>query len=314
MYQCGFSLEATEEARDVMKERCIVFEELSELPGAQHEIHSLRLALYAGSGSDETFSAPLANVLGMGGFELQLINDREIREGLLADFDILVVPGSPDAGECYYSGLGDKGYDAIRSFIAAGGHYIGVCGGAYLPLTSYHDKNPYWLNIVEATDEDDLDYWRSGSGFVRCRIDDDAHAIFKSVALGRSSSLNLVYWEGPAISIRGKNVKSLAHFEMLLASGKDPLKPHWDLLDNTMASEAVKSWHNCLTPERFKTVLENKCAIAEATFGKGRLLLYSPHPEMGNLGTGPWAESQSFLLLYNGLLYLSAVLPSGKRF
>jgi hypothetical protein len=91
-----------------------------------------------------------------------------------------------------------------------------------------------------------------------------------------------------------------------LASGKDPLKPHWNLLDNSMASMAVKDWYNCITPELFEKILSGKCAIAEAKYGKNKLLLYSPHPEMGNFGSGPWAESLSFLLVYNGLNYLTS--------
>jgi hypothetical protein len=140
---------------------------------------------------------------------------------------------------------------------------------------------------------------------VRCRVDNGAHPVFSSVALGSSPTLNLVYWEGPAITVTGGNVKPLAHFESLLASGKDPLKPHWDILDNAMAENAVRIWHNCLTPALFEKILANKCACAEAGYGKGRLLLCSPHPEMGNFGSGPWAESLNFLLIYNGLYYLA---------
>lgn len=242
----------------------------------------------------------------MGGYDCRLVTDADVRAGKLQEFDVLMVPGSPDAGECYYAGLGDKGYDAIRSFVADHGHYLGICGGAYLPLTSYHSRNPYWLNLVEATDTEDLDYWRAGSGFVRCRLDDAEHPIFSAVGLGSSPTVNIVFWEGPAITPMGANVRPLAHFERLLASGKDPLKPHWDLLDNEMAREAVSGWYNCLSQELFDKLLLNKCAFAEASYGKNKLLLYSPHPEMGNLGSGPWAESLNFLLIYNGLNYLSA--------
>lgn len=304
-YQCGFSMDDNNATRTILENNGIIYEIVDEMPRASFTVKPISIALYDGRGAGREFSDPLLEVLDMGGFTHTYIGDNEIREGKLIDFDVFMVPGSPDAGECYYSGLGDRGYDQIRSFIADHGHYLGICGGAYLPLTSYHKRNPYWLNIVDATENEDLDYWRSGSGFVRCRIDNDQHPIFSAVALGRSSSMNLVYWEGPSITITGNNAKPLAHFESLLASGRDPLKPHWDMFDNTMAAEAVKKWYNALTPEVFDRLLRNKCAFAEAEYHRHKLLLYSPHPEMGNIGYGPRADSLNFLLIYNGLFYLA---------
>ncbi|MGE5631084.1 MAG: BPL-N domain-containing protein [Caulobacteraceae bacterium] len=304
-YQCGFSMDNSTEARSILENNGIIYEVLDAIPNTSYTVKSLNIAVYDGRGAGREFSDPLVEVLDMGGFTHSYISDKDIREGKLTNFNILLVPGSPDAGECYYAGLGDRGYDQIRSFVANHGHYLGICGGAYLPLTSYNKKNPYWLNIVDATDNEDLDYWRSGSGFVRCRIDNDQHPIFSSVALGSSSTMNLVYWEGPSITITGNNVKPLAHFESLLASGKDPLKPHWDMLDNTMAAQAVKNWYNSLTPELFDKLMRSKCAFAEGEYHGHKLLLYSPHPEMGNIGYGPRADSLNFLLIYNGLFYLA---------
>ncbi|MEL7563711.1 MAG: BPL-N domain-containing protein [Dehalobacterium sp.] len=303
-YQCGFSTEDSTETRTIIEDKGIIYEILDEMPHSVLKVKPVNIAVYDGRGAGREFSDPLLEVLNMGGFTHSYIGDKDIRAGRLTNFDVFLVPGSPDAGECYYAGLGDKGYDQIRSFIANRGHYLGICGGAYLPLTSYHKKNPYWLNIVDATENEDLDYWRTGSGFVRCRIDNDQHPVFSAIALGSSSTMNLVYWEGPSITITGNNVKPLAHFESLLASGKDPLKPHWDMLDNTMAAEAVKSWYNSLTPEIFDKLLRNKCAFAEGEYHQHKLLLYSPHPEMGNIGYGPRADSLNFLLIYNGLFYL----------
>lgn len=303
-YQSGLSIDDTLQNEEFLESFGIIREKVKKVPQKGKELYSKKIALYNGRGAGEDFSAPLIEVLKWGGFEFKFIDDADIRNGMLKNFDILVVPGSPDAGECYYAGLGDKGYDEIRSFIAEGGEYLGICGGAYLPLTSYSTKNRFWLNIVEATDTEDLDYWRTGSGFVRCRIEDDVHPVFTSVALGSSSTMNLVYWEGPAITIKGGNVKTLAYFETLLACGREPLRPYWDMRDNAMARDATCNWYNPLTQEVFEKLLYRKTAFAEAQYHGQRILMFSPHPEMGNIGYGPRRDSLNFLLIYNGLIHL----------
>lgn len=304
-YQCGFSTENQDEFVELLESYGIIWETIDNIPESKLELTSSKIAFYSGRGASVDFSAPLIEVLIQGGFSFNQLDDQDIRTGKLSSFDILVVPGSPDAGECYYAGLGKLGYDKIRNFLSDRGKYLGICGGAYLPLTSYDTKNPYWLDLVEATDTEGLDYWRTGSGFVRCRIEDNQNPIFASVALGESSSLNLVYWEGPSITIRGSRVRSLAKFENLLASGAGPIKPYWDLMDNKMAEEAVKKYYNPLSMETFNSLLLNKTAFAEAEHCGNRILLFSPHPEMGNIGYAPQKDSLNFMLVYNGLNYLS---------
>jgi len=305
-YQCGYATDDQPQWRALLEEAGLVYDVTEQLPLAALRPRLARIAFYHGSGTVPEFSAPLENVLQQGGFCYEQLSDAEIRGGRLREFDIFLVPGSPDAGECYYRGLGDLGYDNIRAFIAEQGHYLGICGGAYFPLTSYSRKNPYWLNIVAATEQEDLDYWHTGSGFVRCRLDADTHPVFAGVAAGRTTSLNLVYWEGPAIHPVGDQIRTLARFETLLANGYPALNPYWDMQDNAMPDQAVHAYYNPLSQQTFDRLLKGETAFAEAEYYGHKLLLYSCHPEMGNLGTGPREDSQNFLLVYNGLLYLSA--------
>lgn len=305
-YQCGYSVESSKEVIAVLDAFNIIYEKTDSLPKPDYYLNPGEIALYDGRGAGREFSDPLAEVLEKGGFQFSYLGDKEIRDGRLMDYDIFLVPGSPDAGECYYNGLGELGFDQIRKFIAEKGHYMGICGGAYLPLTSYSERNHCWLNIVEATETEDLDFWHTGSGFVRCRISEPDHPVFTGVAAGATSSLNLVYWEGPCITIRGNNVKSLATFEQLLATGSDQSKPYWKMFDNDMASEAVHEYYNPLTQECFDRLVESTTAFAEAHYHGNKILMYSPHPEMGNIGYGPRMDSLNFQLIFNGLFYLAA--------
>lgn len=306
IYQCGYSLDSTQYSKALLAEKDIIFEELDKLPDADFHLTSAKIAVYDGMGAGREFSDPLAEVIEMGGFTFSYVKDIDIRNGCLMEYDIFLVPGSPDAGECYYNGLGDLGFENIKKFIADKGSYLGICGGAYLPLTAYHEKNNCWLNLVEATENDDLDFWHTGSGFVRCRITEDSHPLFTGIAAGATSSLNLVYWEGPCLSIVGKNVKSLAYFEQLLATGQGEKKPYWDMQDNEMANEAVHKYYNPLSQECFDRLVVNKTAFAEADYNGNKILMFSPHPEMGNIGYDKRKDSLNFQLIYNGLFYLSA--------
>lgn len=306
IYDSGFEVENCEKAREILDEAGLVREEVQELSGAGRMLRSMKIAFYMGRGAGVDFAKPLEEVLGWGGFFMDSLKDEDIRAGKLENYDALVVPGSPDAGECYYHGLGELGFEKIREFIRDRGHYLGVCGGAYLPLTSYNTQNHTWLNIVEATDTEDLDYWRTGSAHVRCRIDMSDHPVFAGVTAGSRNSVNIVYWEGPAIEIRGDNVKRLGHFERLLASGAE-LAPYWDMFDNELAKEATDGYYNPVTQEVFDELLYQKTAFAEAEYGGHHILMYSPHPEMGNVGYAKRKDTINFLLLYNGLFYLSSL-------
>ncbi len=50
----------------------------------------------------------------------------------LGDFHVLVFPGG--SGSAQASAIGEGGLAAVRSFVSAGGHYIGTCAGAFLAL------------------------------------------------------------------------------------------------------------------------------------------------------------------------------------
>lgn len=304
IFESGFAVPESVKGR--LEEADVIYEEAEALPGEPRYLKPMKVAFYLGRGEFSEFGEPLEEVLGWGGFHTDRLTDEDIRAGKLENYDVLVTPGTPDAGECYYHGFGELGMENIRRFIRERGHYLGVCGGAYLPLTAYNDKNHTWLNIVEATDTEDLDFWRTGSAHVRCRIEEAEHPIFTGVAAGAWNSINFVYWEGPAIEIRGENIRPLATFEKLLASGA-AFAPYWDMFDNTMAREAVHEYYNPVTPEEFDTVLKGRTAVAEAEYGDHHLLLFSPHPEAGNVGYAKRRDSLNFLLLYNGLFYLSSL-------
>lgn len=277
--------------------------EADYLPG--RPLQKMPLAIYSGKGAAEFCTKPLCEALGWMGFDLEMLGDKEIRDGALDSFGALLVPGGPDAGEGYYYGLGERGYKNIREFMQDRGAYFGICAGAYLPLTDPKEKNRFWLGMVGATDEQGLDYWRTGTGFIRVKIDDNEHPFSFGLAAGPVSTQDMVYWEGPAMKPINKSVHVLATFQSFIASGAAGERPGWDLFDNGPAKDSINSWYNVLTKERFDRHLAGRAAMLETAINGHKVLLYSPHAEFGNIGVGPRKASQVFQFLSNGLFYLA---------
>jgi hypothetical protein len=259
------------------------------------------VAFYAGLNSVPFCSEPFPPLFELLGLEFTEITDDDIRNKGLDRFECLIVPGGPDAGESYYAGLGDQGYDAIRHFVKSGGYYIGICAGAYLPLKRPPGLEfPVSLEIVEAWDPSGLDYWRTGAGFVRLLFENN-NPIAYGLAIGEPSTLDMVYWEGPVFEC-GSEVKVIARYDSFLAGGID--KPTWDISCNQKAVDAI-TWYNPLTPARFDKHMKGKPAIIESSYGDGTLLLFSPHPEFGTPGIAEkWENSMTFRFYVNAFHYL----------
>lgn len=264
-----------------------------------------KIAFLDGENCNSFCSDPFQLFYNAYGLTVDWVTDDDIRNGVLSAYELLIVPGGPDAGESYYEGLGDKGYEEIRTFVENGGLYLGSCAGSYFPLKAEKDtpQADVWLNMIEVTDRHGLDYWRTGTGFVRLEVDDVTHPIMNSLALGSPSTLDVIYWEGPAFDILDDaNVHVIASYKDFIASGVQ--MPSWSLAHNSIAQEAM-TWGNPLTEARFDKHLKGYPAIIEASVGKGHLVLLSPHAEFGTCGTEHTMENNpNFVLLMNSIYYL----------
>jgi putative intracellular protease/amidase len=78
--------------------------------------------------------------LGEAGLPFDLLRAGDIREGALSRYGMLFVPGGWASNKI--EALGEKGREEIRRFVAAGGSYLGICGGAGLATPSGLDLLP----------------------------------------------------------------------------------------------------------------------------------------------------------------------------
>lgn len=195
--------------------------------------------------------------------EVETICSEMIMDGyLLRYFDAVVFPG----GVASFYGLRKWGNDfahAVRYFVAAGGGYLGVCGGAYISLKQpasifgvYCNRT---LTLIDA--EGAAPGLPIMTAYVSLLeepfpefvdILDVAHPI---IAGHQGELVEVLYSGGPGFYNLGETVTALAQFH----------EPEW----------------------------RGKAAIIAGTYGQGRVILCGPHPETpweGDIGEGcvPW--------------------------
>jgi hypothetical protein len=177
------------------------------------------------------------------GFEIRVLSAAAIREGTLADLEVLLVPGG--SGSKQAEELQEKGRAEIKAFVERGGGYVGFCAGAYLASAQY----PWSLALLDAN-VIDREHWARGVGPVRIRLTGEGKKL-----LGRAEDeVEIVYWQGPLLGPAGRaeipDFTVLATYETEIAKNGAPTG-----------------------------VMKGTTAVATGTFGKGRVFCFSPHPE-----------------------------------
>lgn len=205
---------------------------------------TIRVAIYAGAGATPTDVPQVQRCLPASqGFDVRKITAEQIRSGDLKEFDVLIHPGG--SGSQQAKALGEKGREVVRRFVADGGGFIGICAGTYLASAEY----PWSLRLLDAHVIDDA-HWARGQGDVQLKI-----SSIGRTALSADREICTIHFEnGPLLGPGGKkdidDYESLADFETEIA-------------ENGASSGVMKG----------------TSAIARGTFGKGRVVCFSPHPE-----------------------------------
>ena len=167
----------------------------------------------------------------------------DIRSGKLADFDVVVFPGGGGRDEAYT--LEEQGRDQVKAFVERGGGYLGICAGAYLASADYE----WSLHILDAKVLDRA-HWNRGTGNVEVGLTSAGRKLLAA----KVERETIYYHQGPLLAPAGK-----------------PEIPDFETL-GTFQTEIAKKG----APSG---VMKGTTAIAAASFGQGRVLCFSPHPE-----------------------------------
>jgi len=203
----------------------------------------IRVAVYAGEGTGASLDATLKALARQPGLSVHEVKGEAIRQGHLARYDVLIVPGGSGSKEA--RGLGEKGREEIKEFVRQGGGYLGICAGAYLASCDY----PWALHILNARVLD-KEHWDRGNAEVEIALSQRGREVLGA----RHETVSIHYAQGPLLA--PAHHKGLPGYETLA----------------TFRTQVAKNG----AP---RDVMPGATAVAAAEFGKGRVLCFSPHPE-----------------------------------
>ncbi|MFT4551299.1 MAG: N-formylglutamate amidohydrolase/glutamine amidotransferase-like uncharacterized protein [Verrucomicrobiales bacterium] len=219
-------------------------EHLPKTEKEAEDAKQIRVGVYHDLGAGRSVNELMRALAKFDGIEVTKLMATDICSGRLAKVDVLIQPGGSGGKQGRH--LGAAGREAIRSFLREGGGYIGICAGAYLASADYE----WSLDVLDAKVLD-RKHWARGNGTVQIKLSESGKRILET----DKGQLAIHYAQGP-----------------LLAPADDPEIPDYDPVA-TFQTEIAKNG----APEG---VMKGTTAIAQGQFGRGRVICFSPHPEM----------------------------------
>jgi len=206
---------------------------------------TIRVAIYDHSDGSAKGPKALRRILtAEQGFECIKVTPEDIQNQGLKDCHVLIMPGG--SGSLQAKKLGETGRKNIQQFVTNGGGYVGICAGSYLASSDYE----WSLHLLNAKVFDRA-HWARGTGDVTMKMTDEG----KLLLFEDSNELKVYYGQGP-----------------LLVPDTKPDLPAYEPLAEYSSEIAKKG-----APTG---VMIGTTAIARAPYGKGRVICYSPHPEV----------------------------------
>ena len=210
--------------------------------------------LFAGTASKFPYFAYYALCLLRLGIDYKPCDGRALAHGTLDDANLLILPGGfatwgIDAAESAQGA--DK---QIREFLASGGSAIGSCGGAFYLSAG----RPGWTATASAKPLYTHEYLQSGVGVVSIAMRPGP------LSFGCPPTVEMPYYHGPIYDVLGDGIDVAATFHAFALPGRLAI-------DNPLDRDA------------FDRDLAGRPAILSVSGDRGHAVLFSPHPEMGDL-------------------------------
>ena len=206
-------------------------------------VDPVKLKLYTGEGAAGTGIGKLAAAFASDPrIAIECLDEKQIRQGIPAAGAVLF-PGGSGSGQA--AALGETGKQNLLDYVACGGNYIGICAGGY--LASRNNAGALGLSPVDIVD---LEHWRRGELLLPVELT-AAGAAFFGV---RRRHWQMHFANGPIVrqpeNSRPGGIEVLALFR-----------------GETLENGALPG------------LQLNSPAIWCNGYGRGRVLIFSAHPE-----------------------------------
>ena len=216
------------------------------------------------------------------GLPFDLLRSEDVRRGALSRYRMIFVPGGWASNKI--STLGEQGQEEIRRFVAAGGSYLGICGGAGMATES-------GLGLLPIRRMPSSERVPSFSGPVRLSCGE--HAIWQGI----EKPVFSVWWPSQFL-VMDQHVRILARYEEAQAEAFSS--------DVNVADGGIIGWSDLerrygilLDPAR----LRGEPGIVEGSFERGRVILSLIHFDAPG-------DRNGAIVLRNLWTYLASYHPS----
>ena len=211
---------------------------------------------------DESFLWGLVacRALKKAGLDFSLINANDIRQGALADYRLLYVPGGWASNKL--KALGEQGAMMIKRFIERGGSYFGVCGGAGLATSEGLGLLPIKRKPLEQRVP-------SLSGKITAAI--CPHPVWKGISGPRAKFH--IWWPSqmePGKNDKSMKIKILAAFD---AATEDTFSSDLSVADTPDIGRMERAYGLNLDPGR----MCGSPLVMEGAYGAGRVFISLIH-------------------------------------
>ncbi len=212
----------------------------------------------------------------------EIVDKQDVMRGKLANYDVFIIPGS---GRPYFDALLPKWRENVRDFVANGGGYIGICGGANLAsmgfgergINSVLGRGALKIANIYVNNEQDEEWqylwksnWEQGGIPIKLYVAKSEVPIFSGFY---NSYINMRYWGGPGMYEGNESDDELMSKVIPLAFyAEEP---------SSVAPLHFWQWKNgqWIPKSNITTDIKGEYAVVACNYGEGRVILFGPHPE-----------------------------------
>ncbi len=218
----------------------------------------------------------------------RIISKSDVLKGALSQYDVFIISAS---GRSYMDAYNPLWRERVKEFIQNGGGYIGICGGANVVSMGFNeglfspneifDISTLKLVNVYVNDQQDEEWqylwksnWQYGGVPVRLYVMNSSIPIFDGFY---GSYRSIRYWGGPGMYYANESADK----------NVIPLAVYADEPGEIAPLHFWRFEHGEWVPfKNITTDIKGQYAVVASFYGKGRLVLFGPHPEANTFFDG----------------------------